>query len=215
MQVQPRGFSPPRSFHSPRGYGRHESTHTHLAFRILFGNVHGPCPGSGPTLQDPPRSRDRREYEPVVEHHVEDAVHVLEALNLILCARGTVNSLAVRGGQHRLAYIVHRSKVYPILKCVSLELSVAVNNDLPISVVDGNRLGIAELGLATLAKRPKPDGGLHTLRSWRQWARLWSLRSLQCDGSRKSGNTEEGTSTRRTDPREPSGEGQETSIQAS
>ncbi|KAL2258696.1 hypothetical protein VTK26DRAFT_7887 [Humicola hyalothermophila] len=36
----------------------------------------------------------------------------------------------------------HWSEINPVLQCIALEFSVAVHNDLPISVVDGDSLGI-------------------------------------------------------------------------
>ena len=60
---------------------------THLAFGILLGNLHGPGTRAGTALQDAPWARDRREYEPVVEHHVEDLVHILEAIDFVLLPR--------------------------------------------------------------------------------------------------------------------------------
>jgi len=62
---------------------------THLTFRILFGNLQGPRAGPRSTLQNSPWPRNRRKYEPVVEHHVEDAMHILESIDFVLVRHGT------------------------------------------------------------------------------------------------------------------------------
>lgn len=123
---------------------------THLAFRVLFGDLHGPRTGTRPAFQYAPRPRDRGEYQPVVEHHVEDLVHILEAFDLVLLAktRGQNQQCVARQSP---AYVVDWGEVYPVFQGISLELSVAVDNNLPVRVVDGNSLGIAMSGLAALS----------------------------------------------------------------
>jgi hypothetical protein len=69
------------------GTGRSGADSTHLAFRVLLGDLHGPRTGTRPAFQDSSWARNRREYQPAVEHHVEDLVHILEAFDLILLAK--------------------------------------------------------------------------------------------------------------------------------
>lgn len=76
-----------------------------------------------------------------------------------------------RTTQGTIAHIVHRGKVYPVFQRVPLELPVAVDNNLPIGVVDRHGLGItmssSVMGSARMW-RHGPSRGLHTLRSWLQ-----------------------------------------------
>lgn len=66
------------------GERRFQKHFTHLAFRVLLSNLHGPGTAPRSALQDSPWAGDGREYEPVVEHHVEDLVHILEAFDFVL-----------------------------------------------------------------------------------------------------------------------------------
>lgn len=117
---------------------------------MLFSHLHGPRTRSRSTIEDSPRARYWRENEPVVEHHVEDLVHILETIDLVLlpsriAVRSTIDDMA----EHS-AYIVDWSEVYPIFQGIPLKLSVAVHNDFSIRVVDGDCLGIAMFNLAIL-----------------------------------------------------------------
>lgn len=64
---------------------------THLAFWVLFGDLYGPTTGAEPAFQDATRARDGRKYEPVVEHHVENFVHILQPIDLILLVEQTLS----------------------------------------------------------------------------------------------------------------------------
>lgn len=115
---------------------------------MLFGHLHGPRTRSRSTIEDSPRARYWGEYEPVVEHHVEDLVHILETIDLVLLPGRTVVRSTIDDMAELSAYIVDWSKVYPILQGITLEFSVAVHDDFSVCVVDGDCLGIAMFRLS-------------------------------------------------------------------
>ena len=116
---------------------------------MLFGHLHGPRTRPRSTVEDSPRARYGGEYKPVVEHHVEDLVHILEAIDLVLLPHRIVVRSTIDDKAELPAYIVDRRKVHPVFQGISLELSVAVHDDFSVCVVDRDCLGIAMSSLAT------------------------------------------------------------------
>lgn len=138
---------------------------THLAFRVLLGNLHGPRAGPGAAVQDSAWSGNRWEDEPVVEHHVEDPVHILEKIDFVLPGRANMISRGIRSMQSA-AYIVDWAEIDAVLHGISLELPVAVHDEFPIGVVDRHGLGVAISSLAALFGRCLEHRASNTLRSW-------------------------------------------------
>lgn len=67
---------------------------TNLTFGILLRDLRSPGPRSRTTVENPAWSRNWGEDQPIVKHHVKDAMQVLESLdfvleNLVRLSRGT------------------------------------------------------------------------------------------------------------------------------
>jgi hypothetical protein len=60
---------------------------TYLAFWVLFGNLDSPRAAAIAAVQDPSWVWNGREEQPIVEHHVEDSMHILQPIDLILLLR--------------------------------------------------------------------------------------------------------------------------------
>ncbi len=71
------------------GRGVFEKWFTNLAFWVFCRHLNGPRTGPRTAFKDSPQTRNRREDQSVVEHPVEDTVHVLQTLDLVLVHGGT------------------------------------------------------------------------------------------------------------------------------